>query len=442
MSVSERDIILTINVVEPGLVRAINMHSQTLNRQLKGLVLVSTDYAKLPNRLKDSTGLFTEIICDFNNPNELQSVLKPYLDRILAVTCRYEETIQPFSQVIPFLPYVHTPSETVLEWSTEKPLMRDRLRNYNPKLVPKYQYLEEADLPKLETLIKDFTFPVVIKPSGLAKALLVTRCETKVELKDRLETTFKLIYDVYARDQYPGKPAVLVEEMMEGDMYSVDAYISHDGEISCLPPVKVVTANSVGLPGFYGYQRIIPAGLSDDEIQAANDTSKEAIKALNLSTTTAHIELFQTAQGWKIIEVAARMGGYRDALYREVYGIEHFYNDLAIRMGLKPTMPGAPIGHAAVLNIYPDEEGHIVSIEGLEEARELASVLYLTDHAKPGDLALFAGNGGDLVVDGILSNKDPVQLEKDAAKVRELVKIKIKKRDGYAADKQSSKADN
>jgi len=425
VSVADRDTILTINVVEPGLVRAVKMHSKTLNRHLKGVVLVSKDYSKQPNRPKDDSGLFEEIVCDFSDPNELQAVLKPYINKTLAVTCRYEEAIQPFSQVIPFLPYVHTPSETVLEWSTEKPLMRDRLYNYDPKLVPKYQYVEEKDLPTLKELIKGFEFPVVIKPSGLSKALLVSRCETETELKDRLKTTFKLIHDVYARDQYPGKPAVLIEEMMQGDMYSIDAYVMHDGEIFCLPPVRVVTAHSVGLPGFYGYQRIIPTGLTEHEIEAANEASKEAIKALNLSATTVHIELFHTADGWKIIEVAARMGGYRDALYREVYGIEHFYNDLAGRMAAEPTMRGAPIAHATVLNIYADEEGYIESIEGLQEARALPSVVFLNAHAKPGDLALFAGNGGDLVVDGILSNKDLRQLEEDTAKVRELVKIKI-----------------
>ncbi|HEY5152589.1 MAG TPA: ATP-grasp domain-containing protein, partial [Candidatus Saccharimonadales bacterium] len=379
-----------------------------------------------PGRLKDKTGLFKEIVCDFDNPDEVQTALQPYTDRLLAATCRYEEAIQPFSKVIPFLPYIHTPSATVLEWSTEKPLMRDRLRNYDKNLVPKYQYMELDDLPKLSELVKDFTFPVVVKPSGLSKSLLVSRCENEQELKDRLKHTFKLIYSAYAREKYPGRPAVLVEEMMTGEMYSTDAYVMYDGEILCLPLVKVTTAHSLGLPGFYGYERTIPAGLSAAEVKAAHAVAKAAVKALNLSSTTAHIELFRTPQGWKIIEVAARIGGYRDDLYREAYGIEHFYNDLAVRMGVKPAMPGAPTGHAAVLNIYPEDEGYIEAIEGLAQARKLPSTLYLRQHAAPGDLALFAGNGGNLIIDGILSNKDPKQLERDIAGVRKLVKIKIK----------------
>ena len=165
----QRDIILTINVVEPALVNAVNLHSETIGRDLKGLVLVDRAYADLSQRPKDDSNLFQEIICDFDDPDELQTVLKPYLDRLLVVTCRYEEAIQPFRKVIPFLPYIFTPSPESLLWSTEKPLMRDRLRNYDAQLVPRYQYIELKDMPRLKELVRDFKYPAVIKPSGCQK---------------------------------------------------------------------------------------------------------------------------------------------------------------------------------------------------------------------------------------------------------------------------------
>jgi hypothetical protein len=219
---------------------------------------------------------------------------------------------------------------------------------------------------------------------------------------------------------------VLVEEMMHGDMYSTDAYVTHDGEILCLPLVKVITAHSVGLPGFYGYQRVVPSGLSKQDTELAFKSSRSAIRALALCSTTAHVELFKTAEGWKIIEVAARIGGYRDVLYRETYGIEHFYNDLAIRMGNKPDMPSHFKKHAAVLNIYADDEGYIESIEGAEAARKLESIVYLKTHAGQGDQSLFATNGGNPIVDAVLSNEDPLQLDKDIAEVRKMVTINVR----------------
>lgn len=421
-----QDTILTINVVEPALVRAVRLLEQQKGLKLKGLVLVDKAYADHNKRPRDETDLFDEIICDFNDYDQIQTALKPYMDRLLVATCRYEEAIQPFRKIIPFLPYINTPSPESLLWSTEKPLMRDRLHNYNPELVPRYQYMEAGDLSQLEQLIRDFKYPVVIKPSGLSKSLLVSRCNNLEELRSKLQNAFRVIKEVYARDRYPGKPAILIEEMMQGQMYSVDTYVLNDGQTFCLPPVRVITAEQAGLPGFYGYERRLPAEeLNEAEVEAAYETSRQAIKALNLRSTTTHTEMYRTESGWKVIEIAARIGGYRDILYREVYGIEHFYNDLLIRMGEKPIMPSEKQGYAAVLNLYAETEGTINSISGVEQAQDLSSVIHAKSQAKPGDKAIFSTNGGDLIVDLILSNRSQNSLENDITEARRLIDIKV-----------------
>jgi biotin carboxylase len=422
-----KDTILAINVVEPELVNAVKLHSKRLGYSLKGLALINKSYdLENPNRIKDNTGLFQEIICDFDDSNELQKILKPHIHKILAATCDYESSIQPFSKVIPFLPYIDTPTESSLIWSTEKQLMRDRMSAYDVNLTPKYQYLENKDIPKLKKLVKDFTFPVIVKPTALAKSLLVTQCENMTELENCVNDTFKIIDKVYAREHRQTTPSILIEEFMQGNMYSTDAYVTAKGKIFCLPLVRVITAHEIGLPGFYSYRHIIPTGLSKKETELAFKASRSAIKALGLRSSTAHVELYRTPDGWKIIELGARIGGYRESLYREAYGIEHYYNDLSVRMGINPEISDKPLKNAAGFNIYADKEGLIESIEGLDEARKLSSVVFIRARAKAGDMALFANNGGDLIVDGILSNIDAQKLEKDVAMVRKLVKINIK----------------
>ena len=425
-----RDTILTVNIVEPALVDAVHKHSKEMGIELKGLVLIDRTYDKEAlerDSMRDTSGLFEEIICDFDNPDELQKVLKPYTDRLLAATCRYENSMHHFRKLIPFIPYVPAPSESSLLWSLEKPLMRDRLSNYDRKLTPKYQYMEEADVSNMSKLIADFNFPVIVKPSGLAESLLVTRCETEQELKECLDNTFRIIGEIYAREHRDSAPSLLIEEMMQGDMYSTDAYVTSEGEIFCLPFIKVVTAHSIGLPGFHTYRTIVPTGLTEDQVEAGFETSRAAIRALNLRATTTHIELFLTPQGWKIVELGARIGGHRAALYREAYGIDHFYNDVAIHMGKNPIIKDVPISHAAGSTIYADSEGIIESIEGIEEANKLESTVFVEAHAQPGEETLFAHNGGRYVVECILSNTNPKRLEEDVTKVRELVKIKVRK---------------
>ncbi len=421
----QRDIVITINVVEPYLVRAVNLLSNEVGRPLHGLVLVDKTYATHHTRPQDKTNLFKEFVCDFTDPDEMQKVLKPYTDRLLLVTCRYEEAIQPFGKAIPYLPYLFTPTPASLTWSTEKPQMRDRLRSYDPSIVPRYQRVESEDLKHLKRLVKDFAYPVIVKPAGLSKSLLVSQCNNFTSLREQLEATFKVIHEVYIRDRYPGKPAVLIEEMMQGEMFSVDSYVMHDGRVFCLPPVKVVPANSVGLPGFYCYEERAPAYLSEEEVQKAHDTARAAIRALNLRSTTTHTEMYRTADGWKVIEIAARIGGYREMLYREAYGTEHFLNDLKIRMGMEPVMPDHPISHAAALDFYAESEGTITAIDGIEKVLQLSSTIEAAAHARPGDKALFSTNGGDIVAHALMRNEDLDQLEKDIATARKTVTVKV-----------------
>ncbi|HUC20148.1 MAG TPA: ATP-grasp domain-containing protein, partial [Candidatus Polarisedimenticolaceae bacterium] len=342
----EKNLIIAIDDVEPGLVAATKKLSKTLGRELRGLVVADLNYPSIRERSQDTSGLFEEIICDLDDHDSLQKALKPHMDSLLAVSIRNESSVPALRKLVPFLPYVPTPSESSLLWSTEKHLMRDRLRSYDSSLVPQYCYLTESNPAIIKDIVRKQSFPMIVKPNGLACSLLVVRCNNEAELTRCLNQTFQVINDIYSRDLGRGTPSVLVEEMIQGDMYSTDAYVNADGKVYCLPLVKVITAESLGLPGFYSYRHIIPTGLPKAEIEAAQAASVSAIRALNLSSTTAHIELFHSPEGWKIIELGPRIGGYREGLYRESYGIDHYYNDLAVKVGLEPDIPEEPIGHA------------------------------------------------------------------------------------------------
>ena len=420
-----RDVVVSVRGVEPGLLTAVKKLEKRLGRPLKGIDLVDRKAVNNKYRIKDETGLFTEIICDFDNTTELQRALKPYADTALVATCRLEEAMKDFNKAMLFLPYVSASTESSLLWCTQKALMRDRLHAYDPELVPKYVNLASYDAASFAEAIKDFSFPVIVKPNGLYASLLVSRCDTIEELTACMIRTFEVIEEVYARGDGTGVPSVLVEEMIQGDMYSVDAYIGPEGEFYSLPPVQVITAHSLGLPGFYSYRHIVPTALSEERTNGAYEVARASVRALNLRSTTAHIELFLSPTGWKIIELGPRIGGYREDLYREAYGIDHHYNDLLVRLGLEPEIPTKALKHAAGVNIYAEEEGMITEISGLDEARKLPSVVMLGTNAQVGDMALFADKGGELIVDAILSNEDPEQLEADVARLRELVTITV-----------------
>ena len=422
---NEKNIILTVDVVEPELVAAVHKLSKQLGVTLKGIVLISKYYADVPSRPRDTTGLFTEIFCDFDNPDEIQTLLKPYKDHLLAATCRYEQSIGQFRKLVPFIPYVLTPTESSLKWASEKHIMRDRLRCYDEKLVPKYCPMESYDQKKVEKIIADFSFPMIVKPDGLMKSLLVTQVNNEMELEQCLRHTFAVIQDVYDQEHLGARPKVLVEEMMQGPLYSIDAYIDQKGTTYCAPLVEVVIANDIGLPGFYSYETLTPARTSEHEAAVAEKVARAAVEALNLRSTSAHIELIRSAQGWKIVELGARLGGYRADLYQHAYGIDHFYNDLLIKIGMQPQVTNNPIGYASVINIYGEEEGIFSGIQGVEAVEQLESVLKLTIDLPLGQISRFADKGGQSIVNVTLGNKDQEALRRDIAKARELIQIEI-----------------
>jgi len=424
-----RDVVVSIRGVEPTLATAVKKLEKRLGRPLKGIDVVDSKAAIHKYYQKDVSGTFEQIVCDFDDDAALQQALKPYMDTALVSTCRLEEGMKDFSRAMHYLPYISTPSAASVAWCTQKSLMRDKLHTYDPSLVPKYTTLTEYDQEALSDAIEGFTFPVVVKPNGLHSSLLVSRCDTREVLDACLARTFEVIYEVYEQTDGTGQPSVLVEEMMQGGMYSVDAYMDAEGSFYSLPPVNIVTAHSLGLPGgFYAYRRSIPTGLNDEQLGALYETARASMRALSLSSTTAHIELYLTESGWKIIELGPRMGGYRQVFYQEAYGIDHHYNDLLVRIGLEPEIPRQLIKHVAGVSIYANEEGVIEAIDGIEDARQLSSTVMIGVQAKVGDMALFADSGGELIVDAILSNEDPEKLEADVARLRELVTIKVEPR--------------
>ncbi len=424
-----KNIILAIDRVEPGLVEACREIEKKLGYKIEGIRLVSEEYKHMQDTTytPDTSGFFNEITVDYDDKKQLQKFFKEIKDRILAVNCRDEGSIPSLSKVIPFIPNVPTPNETTLKWATEKNLMRDMMYYYDESLVPAYIEIPREKIDSSTEQLKKMRLPVIVKPCGLNTSMLVKKCYNLEELLTYLHNTYEIIDDVYELRGGNGSPKLLVEEFMSGNMYSIDAYVKPDGnDILCLPPVRVITAHEAGLNGFYGYERILPSELNTEDTEIAIQTATKAIKALNLRSCTAHVEMYKTNNGWKIIEVGPRIGGNRDLMYKLAYGISHYYNDLASRIEeLEFEITTDPIAYVTCINEYPEKEGKVTKITGLEEARNLATNIYVRQALDVGDNALKAENGGLYFAAAVFSGKDKDQVINDTKTAHSLIKIEV-----------------
>ena len=417
----KKNIVLFVGKYISGISKSLEAYEKITGEKFRTALIY--DEKKTPKNLNEVDIL---IPCKFDSLGSIQKALLPYTEHIMAVTCRGEDQIQNFAKIIPNLPYLKIPTTESLLWSSDKLLMRKRLYNYNKNIAPIHTIVADYEENTINTIAKKIKFPLIVKPTGLASSRLVTMCFDKEDLQKTLKKVFKVINKVYKDVSGNGEPKVLVEQFMEGSMFSIDAYVDDNGKTYFCPLVKVITSKEVGGEDFYGYKRITPLKLKSETEEEAQDVANQSIKALGLKNTTAHIEMMRTEEGWKIIEVGARIGGFRHSLHKLTFGIDHHMNDILIRLGRKPIIPKKLKGYAIAMQFFAQKEGTLSKIHGLRKTNKLPSISKLTANKKPNDKCTFARNGGTSVINVTLFNKDRSQLLADVRKMEKVIRIELK----------------
>ncbi len=209
-------------------------------------------------------------------------------------------------------------------------------------------------------------------------------------------------------------------------MYSVDAYVSSRGKVTFCPIVRTKTGKEVGFDDFFGYLQISPTILSAESVARAQDVASKGIHSLALRSTTVHVELMRMDNTWKLVEIGARIGGFRHDLHMLTCGIDHSMNDILTRTGTSPIVPKRCGKYGAAMKWYPKKEGTIKKVSGIKGIEKLASfVRFDGDIKKKGDPIKFAKHGGKAVFRLILAHENRSQLLADIRRVEEMVKVEV-----------------
>jgi hypothetical protein len=418
-----KDVLLFVNDFNIEFYEGMQKLSLDLSRKLYGIVLVDINVKNAKKHKPIVNDFFVELECDYGNPESIAHALNNYKDRLLLVNASSERNQKYYKLLIPHIPYIATPTEQSLEWTTRKDLMRTMCEIEDPAIVPKFLKISKLDSSTEDLILTTMMFPLITKPTGLAASMLVKKAYDLEELKRNLYESFEKVEEIYTRDGGRGAPEFLVEEFIEGSMYSVDAYVNEVGKVWCLPVIEVITAASIGLEGYYSYRNNTSHSLKDYEVSGAYLVVEKAIHATKLRNSAAHVELFHTKNGWKLIELGPRAGGYRQDMYMQAFGLDHAYNELRVKVGLEPEIAKLKNSNCSIVNVYCEKEGVIRSIKGYEEVSKLESVIWFNQYLEIGDKAIFCGNGGKYVFDGVLANDNLFKLEEDMNILRALITI-------------------
>lgn len=207
--------------------------------------------------------------------------------------------------------------ETALD-TTDKSRMKKIFRANNIRSANAVELYQDSDLSK-----PPFAFPFVVKASDRS----ASRGVTFVENQKQFECAFE-----DALNESNNK-IVLAEEYLQGQQYSVET-ISSNGVHHI---VAVTEENTDGIPNFVETHHLMPARISDEVYDNLKSFIFKTLNAFNIKYGAGHIELKYHNGEWAVIEIASRMGGWRDELAELSMGIDYLQLiiDSAVGKGLK-----------------------------------------------------------------------------------------------------------
>ncbi len=249
--------------IPAGAIESIRRYGKLEKRKFRVMLIVDAATAK---KREGHTGPDILIEVDFNDPLKIAEGLAPYQDELYARTYRTESYMARFIQVIPHVPYLRTPTTESLRWASDKLEMRRRFRLLAGKFSPKYTVIKENTKSERRRIVEKIKFPLIVKPTNLAQSLLVTVCYHEEELERAIHAIRKKIQKIYDENGRSEAPKIIAEEFMEGDMYSVDAYVNSRGTLYFCPMVKVVTGHNIGHDDFFNYLHMSPTSLKPRSI--------------------------------------------------------------------------------------------------------------------------------------------------------------------------------
>ncbi len=255
--------------------------------------------------------------------------------------------------------------------ATDKGEMIRALKAHNVE-SPWYFLIDTAET--LADTKPHITYPCIVKPTDNAASRGVVLVRSEQELDEAVAYSLE-----YAR-----AGAVILEEYMVGPEVSVEV-LTWEGE----PHVVQVTDKlTTGAPHFVELGHNQPSRLAEDVLDRIRDLAVRAVKALGITCGPSHVEIIVTADGPKIVELGARLGGdcITSHLVELSTGVDMVGETIRALTGERPSFePVRQKGAAIRFLTCPDAEGVLERVDGLETARGMNGVTEVSMIMQRGD---------------------------------------------------------
>jgi hypothetical protein len=210
----------------------------------------------------------------------------------------------------------------------DKEYFKKSLQKIYPQFIPDLQVITPELLLQLDSL----TYPIVIKPTGLAGSTLIKIVSNAEEFKTHYEsfsdTMLKFGKEIYQKDIH-----IIAETYISGPQFSMNVYVNKEGAVTFCPVVRVIPSNELGFNDTYSALQYTTDELSTEELETLKDSIRKIIVHFKVTCTSMHFDCVLNNGQWKFFEVGLRIGGNRQKLFELSNDMDHFLNDLKNRLG-------------------------------------------------------------------------------------------------------------
>jgi biotin carboxylase len=322
--------------------------------------------------------LFDEIIelnlKDADAIIELIPILKSKY-RVRGVLTNYEHYVVLRSYIAEHLG-VPTSSVYAASCTRNKALQRHALEflpeNITARRVTNFKEAKQA----WQELGKD----CFVKSISGVKSKLIFHVETEKELKQAVSSMIEGskvpdedLYDAYEfmkfHFKYPNpNETFLVEKTVKGRLVSIDSIVGSRKIWHSPSLVDHVKASELGKDDTYLAYRLLPSKMKPELIKRLKKVVGGAIRILGLKNCAVHTELMIDAdENIHLIELASRMGGYRQDMYMQAYELDLSERLVKAVIGSDIKTRKKHKQHVALIEFFAEEEGKVQSIVGFNE---------------------------------------------------------------------------
>lgn len=233
------------------------------------------------------------------------------------------------------------------QWSTDKFQMKQRFMEGG---IP----CAKGRLVHTAEEVRDFEYPVIVKPRDNSGSRGVKLCRNVEELKNNIEEAL----------ENSKLDTVLVEEFIEGPEYSIEG-LHYDGKSEV---IQFTEKKTTEFPYNVELGHIQPANISNDKKQKIREIVAKIGKALNFVNCPSHTELKINERGIFVIETSPRLGG--DYITSTLTPLSTGVNleDELLRIALGETINPKPKSvQYSGIRFFAFEEGSIIKHEPNEK---------------------------------------------------------------------------